>query len=365
MKYLVLLLLSISVLASTGAEVTYLKALKYEEIDADFMKAKQLYSKIIAENVTEPEYIARSMYHIAFISEMYNQKNAAKNYYQMIINQYSKYKGLKILATNGLTRLASGKTSCAPNNTKTVSSALTNAQKTSPKPVIKKSPFDNDKYKKGKTAALYILNVGEKVEISFDGIKGVGASNQDVTEIRPTTSNLKVIAKKVGFVEIMVKDSTGKENYINVNVVDAVNNKITDLFLIKGEKKKIHVTNLEKIAVDNDNVELKHEDGVISINSKKEGNITLTLMKKDGTKVDVTIKVLKPYEKKMVLMLKSLETREIKFENISSVSITTHGIVDVKQESKSIKVTGTSKGKTFVIVYGKNGSQLKLDIEVN
>jgi len=365
MKYLLLLLVSTSIFAATSAETTYLQALKYEEVDADFMKAKQLYSKIIAENVTEQEYIARSMYHIALISEMYNQKVAAKNYYNMIIKQYSKFKGLKFLATNGLARLSKNKVSCTPGTeTKATVKARPNTAVTT-KVAVKKGPFDNDKYKKGKTAPLYVLNIGDKIEVAFDGIKGVGASTQSVADIKPTTSKLEVTAKKVGFVEIMIKDNNGKENYINVNVVDAVNNKITDLFLIKGESKKIHITDLEKIAVDNDNVELKHEDGIISIKAKKEGNITLNLMKKGGTKVDVSIKVLKPYEKKMTLSLKQLQTKEIKFDNISSISVTSHGIVDVKQETKTIKVTGTSKGKTFVIVYGKDGSQLKLDIEVN
>jgi Flp pilus assembly secretin CpaC len=87
-------------------------------------------------------------------------------------------------------------------------------------------------------------------------------------------------------------------------------------------------------------------------------------MKKDGTKVDVKIKVLKPYDKKMTLILKPLETKEIKFDKIASISVTNHGIVDVKQDTKSVKITGTSKGKTIVIIYGRDNAQLKMDITV-
>jgi ribosomal protein L3 len=285
----------------------------------------------------------------------------------MILSKYSSVKGLKYLSQNGLNRLTNGTASCSPDKNDTTKSAVLNNNTTTSdtnSQTVKKEPFDNDKYRHGKTDPLYILSVGEEVNIEFDGIKGLGASDPDVAEIKPTTSNLKIIGKKVGFVEIMIKDNTGKENHINVNVVDSTSNKIDNIYMIKKESKKIYISNIEKIAADNDNIELSAKDKTVSIKAKKEGNITLTLMRKDGTKVDVTIKVLKPYEKKMAISLKSLETKDIKFDQISSISITTHGIVDVKQESKIIKITGTSKGKTFVIVYGKDNSQLKLDVTV-
>ncbi len=367
MRYLILFLIPLGIFA-TSAESLYHQALKYEETDANFVKAKQLYSKIIAEHVTEQEYIARSMYHIAFISEMYAQKATAESYYKMVISKYSQFKGLKYLATSGLARLSKGLASCNPNSLNSVKSSTSKATTVTPqinKVIVKKGPFDNDKYRHGKTAPLYILNIGEKIELSFDGVKGLGASDPSIADIKPTTSVVTIVGKKVGYSEIMIKENSGKENYVNIHVVDAVNNKINDVYLIKGEKKEVHITNMEKIAADNDNVELSAKDSVISMNTKKEGNLTLTLMKKDGTKVDIKIKVLKPYDKKRTLLLKPLETKEIKFDEISSISITNHGVVDVKQDSKSIKVTGTSKGKTIVIVYGRDNAQLKLDITVN
>lgn len=367
MRYLILILIPLGIFA-TSAESLYYKALKYEETDANFTKAKQLYSKIIAEHVTEQEYIARSMYHIAFISEMYAQKATAESYYKMVLSKYSQFKGLKYLATSGLARLSKGTVSCNPNTVNLVKSNASKVIGTTrqvKKATVKKSPFDNDKYRHGKTADLYILNVGEKIELSFDGVKGLGASDPSVATISPTTSVVTIVGKKVGYSEIMIKENNGKENYININVVDAINNKINNIYLIKGEKKEIHITNMEKIAADNDNIELSAKDNVISMNSKKEGNLTLTLMKKDGTKVDIKIKVLKLYNKKRNLIIKALETREIKFDEISSISITNHGIVDVKQSSKGIKITGTSKGKTIIIVYGKDGAQLNLEVTID
>ncbi len=368
MRYLILFLIPFGIFAAT-AQSLYNQALGYEETEANFTKAKQLYSKIIAEHVTEQEYVARAMYHIAFISEMYAQKATAESYYKMVLSKYSKFKGLKYLATSGLARLSKGTVSCNPNtvnSAKSIKSTISTGSSASKTSVaIKKGPFDNDKYRHGKTAPLYILNIGEKIELNFDGVKGLGASDPSVADISPTTSVVTIVGKKVGFSEIMVKENNGTENYVNINVVDATNNKIDNIYLIKGEHKEIHITNMEKIAADNDNIELSAKDNVISMNCKKEGNLTLTLMKKDGTKVDVKVKVLKPYDKKRTLLLKPLETKEIKFDKVASISVTTHGIVDVKQDSKSVKITGTSKGKTIVIIYGRDNAQLKLDITVN
>ncbi len=370
MKIIFFLLLSINLLASTAQDI-YNEALQNEEISGDFKKAKELYQKIIATYVQEPEFVARAMYKIAFISELYGDNTTAENYYNAIISKYGNYGGLKILSAKGIYRITQGK---SYGNTfdmnKVKSEEKKEEQKNETKTdVVKKEeqkdPFANDKYRVGKTGDYHVLFMGENKIIPFKDIKGSGASNLDILDIKPTTSQIEITGKKIGYCEIMVKTAE-QESLIDSFVIDSTNLNVKDFYLIKGEKKKLFIKDMVGIVLDNDNINVKAANGELLIEALKEGDVIITVEIKNNLgnyKVNIPLKVLKPYDKTMFVNLKLLETHTIKFENISSTTVTNQGIVDIKQNGNEIKLTATSIGETTVIFYGSDGAQLKYSIK--
>ncbi len=371
MKIIFFLLLTINLLASTAQEL-YTEALQNEEINGDFKKAKELYQKIIANYVQEQEFVARSMYKIAFIAELYGDNTTAENYYNAIISKYGNYGGLKILAAKGIHRITQGKSyGNAFDMNKVKSDEKKEEQKTETKPEVvkkeeQKDPFINDKYRVGKTGDYHILFMGENKIIPFKDIKGSGASNLDILDIKPTTSQIEITGKKTGYCEIMVK-TADQENLIDSFVIDSSNLNVKDFYLIKGEKKKLFIKDMVGIILDNDNINVKAANGELIVEALKEGDVVITVEIKNNLgsyKVNIPLKVLKSYDKTMFVNLKLLETQIVKFDNVSSTTVTNQGIVDIKQNGNEIKLTATSIGETTIIFYGSDGSQLKYSIKI-
>ncbi len=371
MKIIFFLLLTINLLASSAQEL-YNEALQNEEINGDFKKAKELYQKVIANYVQEQEFVARSMYKIAFIAELYGDNTTAENYYNAIISKYSNYGGLKILAAKGIYRITQGKSyGNAFDMSKIKTEEKKEEQKTETKTdVVKKEeqkdPFANDKYRFGKIGDYHILFMGENKIIPFKDIKGSGASNLDILDIKPTTSQIEITGKKTGYCEIMVK-TADQENLIDSFVIDSANLNVKDFYLIKGEKKKLFIKDMVGIILDNDNINVKAANGELIVEALKEGDVIITVEIKNNSgnyKVNIPLKVLKSYDKTMFVNLKLLETQIVKFDNISSTTVTNQGIVDIKQNGNEIKLTATSVGETTVIFYGSDGAQLKYSIKI-
>ncbi len=373
MKILTIILsLLVTTTLFAGAAEIYKEALEQEEIKGDFVKAKSLYKKIVSGYVSEQGYVARSLYHIAIISEMYGEKNNAKSYYNMILTNYSNISGLKYLASNGISRLDHNKIIQKVANTNNTNNsynkkAITNISTPTVKKktyVVDSSPFANNKYRVGKTSPMYIINLGEKVTISFEnGIQGLAASDPTILKLNPTTSKIEFSGQKIGKCEMVITDKTGKKNKCIIIVVDPNNLTIDAQYLIKGESRIINIQNLKQVALDNDNLKVEPKDGKLSIKSTREGKVTLTLQKKDGTNINVKFLIYKPYDANKTMSMNLLQTKNIEFKNRSSVTIT-NNIIDVKSDGDNIKVTATKSGETILIIYGKDGSQLKYHITV-
>lgn len=308
------------------------------------------------------------MYRIAFISELYGETVMAENYYKMITSKYQNIMGLRLLAARGIYRLTKGKTYAKfdMKQAKGVAKPVAPPKTTTPtvvKPVVK-DPYSNSRYRTGETADIFILKPGEEKMIPFDGIKGVGISQQGIVTLSPTTSRLSLKAVKPGKVEIMVKDQAGKEHTINVAVIDVAHLTIKDNYLIRGEGKKIMINELKKLTMDNDNLAVKAEQGSIILTAKKEGDVSIQMERKDGMTVVFQLKVYKPLEKTTTLNLKLLGRKLVKFPKLTNTVITKQGIVKISKTGDDIEMTATGTGETAIMLSGSDGARMTFKINV-
>jgi len=369
-------LLTTSIFASTSD--LYQKALEFEEIKGDFAKAKEIYKKIVADDI-EQSYVGRSLYHIAIISEMYGEKNNAKSYYNMILSSYSNISGLKYLAANGLARLNNVKSpknkvtqisNTNANNNINNNNINNNIEKKILESTINfngdRSPYANIRYRHGNTLPLYLIKLGEKKTIYIEnGVKGLAVSDPSILNLEPTTSKIKFTGQKIGECEMAITDKTGKDKKILIVVINPNNLNVNGKYLVKGEDKHIFIENLKQVALDNDNISVIAKSGEVLIKTKKEGKVTLSLEKEDGTKINITIVVYKKYNVDKKIYMNLLESKNINFEDRNSIAISKGGIISAKIiNDNTIKVIAIKSGKTSLTILGNDGSKITYHINV-
>ncbi|MBN2694951.1 hypothetical protein JXR93_09835 [bacterium] len=372
--FISMILFSSLLFAETAADV-YKEALNLQEVDGNFQKAKQLYQKIITSYVQEPEFVARAMYQIAFISEMYGENVTAENYYKVVMSKYSNYTGLKILSARGVYRLTQGKageTVAKKDESTNVAKTenIANTENIAKVEEIKTvdDPFKNTKYRKGEVSDLHIIHLSNRdtKTISFNSIKGVAVSNPKVVDIKASSSGLELTPLGVGYTEIVVKTAdSDKDTVVGVAVINTDTLKVKEHYLVKGDFKRIFLSEIAKVALDNSILKVEAKSDELSITAEKEGNVNLLVEQKNGARVEIPLKIYKPLELSESFSLKLLETKEVAFSDLSSVSVSKQGIVDIKQDGEKIKITATAIGETAIILYGKDGAQAKYLIKTS
>ncbi len=359
-----MILFSSLLFAQTAADV-YKEALNLQEVQGDFQKAKQLYQKIITTHVQEPEFVARAMYQIAFISEMYGENVTAENYYKVVMSKYPNYTGLKILSARGIYRLTQGKLGeSVAKKEEAISENVAKTENIAKVEEIKipEDPFKNIKYRKGEVSDLHIIHLSNRdaKSIPFSNIKGVAVTNPKVVDIKASSSGLELSPLGVGYTEIVVKTGDSeKDTIVGVAVINTDALKVKEFYLVKGDFKRIFISEVAKVALDNSILKVEAKSDELSITTEKEGNVNLLIEQKNGARVEIPLKIYKPLELSENISLKLLDTKEVVFGDLSTVSVSKQGVVDIKQDRDKIKIIATAIGETVVILYGKDGAQAK------